>query len=247
MHFGVRLEDASQCLRVLIGATADGTKELRAILDGYRESAASGKAVLLDVKPRGRSEPKRAVGDGALGFWNAWPQVFGHTKGPRCWEHKTVNVLHTLPKSQQPTATAALPDIWMAAHRHEAEQAFDRFQPNWAAKYPQAAAGRNKDRDALRRFYEFPAEHWVHIRTTHPIESTCATVRLRTHKTRGGVSRDNMQSMVCMLGKRAERGWRTLKGAERWAEVVAGGQCNDGVREEDTKKIAAYTLARHNI
>lgn len=239
VHFGVRLEDASQCMLVLIGATADGTKELLAILDGYRESAASWKEVLLDVKTRGMSEPKLAVGDGALGFWNALPQVFGHTKGQRCWVHKTVNVLHKLPKSQQPKAKAALHDIWMAAHRHEAEQAFDRFQTNWAAKYPKAAACLNKDRDAVLRFYEFPAEHWVHIRTTNPIESTCATVRLRTHKTRGCVSRDNMLSMVFMLGKSAERGWRTLKGAERLAEVVAGVQFKDGVREEDTKKIAA--------
>lgn len=239
VHFGVRLEDASQCMLVVIGATADGKKELVAIGDGYRESEASWKEVLLDLKARGlKMDPKLAIGDGALGFWKALPQVFGHTRGQRCWVHKTANVLNKLPKSQQPKAKAALQEIWMAASREQAHRAFDRFIVHHEAKYPKAAASLVKDREALLAFYDFPAEHWVHIRTTNPIESTFATVRLRTAKTRGCVSRQSMLSMVFMLAKSAERGWRKLKGAERLAEVIAGVQFKNGV-PEDSKKIAA--------
>jgi transposase-like protein len=239
VHFGVCLEDASQCMRVVIGATADGKKELVAIGDGYRESEASWKEVLLDLKARGlQIDPKLAIGDGALGFWKALPQVFGHTQGQRCWVHKTANVLNKLPKSQQPKAKAALQEIWMAASREEAHRAFDSLIVNHEAKYPKAAASLVKDREALLAFYDFPAEHWVHIRTTNPIESTFATVRLRTAKTRGCVSRQSMLSMVFMLAKSAERGWRKLKGAERLAEVIAGVQFKNGV-PEDSKKIAA--------
>jgi putative transposase len=188
---------------------------------------------LLDLKARGlKVDPKLAVGDGALGIWKALPQVFGHTQGQRCWVHKTANVLNKLPKSQQPKAKAALQEIWMAASREEAHRAFDRFIVNHEAKYPKAAACLVKDRDALLAFYDFPAEYWVHIRTTNPIESTFATVRLRTAKTRGCVSRQSM------LAKSAERGWRKLKGAERLADVVAGVQFKNGV-PEDSKKIAA--------
>jgi putative transposase len=239
VHFGVRLEYANQCMLVVIGATADGKMELVAIGDGYRESEASWKEVLLDLKARGlKIDPKLALGDGALGFWKALPQVFGHTRGQRCWVHKTANVLNKLPKSQQPKAKAALQEIWMAASREQAHQAFDSFIVNHEAKYPKAAASLVKDREALLVFYDFPAEHWVHIRTINPIESTFATVRLRTAKTRGCVSRQSMLSMVFMLAKSAERGWRKLKGAERLAEVIAGVQFKNGVPEE-SKKIAA--------
>lgn len=239
VHFGVRLEDASQCMLVIIGATAEGKKELVAIGDGYRESEASWKEVLLDLKVRGlKMDPKLAIGDGALGFWKALPQVFGHTRGQRCWVHKTANVLNKLPKSQQPRAKAALQDIWMAASREDAHRAFDSFIVNHEAKYPKAVQTLVKDRDALLAFYDFPAEHWVHIRTSNPIESTFATVRLRTAKTRGCVSRQSMLAMVFMLAKSAERGWRKLKGAQRLAEVIAGVEFKDGV-PEDTRKIAA--------
>jgi putative transposase len=231
VHFGVRLEDASQCMPVVMGTTADGKKELLAIDDGYRESEASWRGVLLDLKARGlKVDPKLAVGDGALGFWKALPQVFGHTQGQRCWAHKTANVLNKLPKSGQPKAKAALQEIWMAASREEAHRAFDRFIVNHEAKYPKAAACLVKDREALLAFYDFPTEHWVHIRTTNPIESTFATVRLRTAKTRGYVSRQGMLAMVFMLAK--------LKGAERLADVVAGVQFKNGV-PEDSKKIGA--------
>lgn len=239
VHFGVRLEDASQCMLVVIGATAEGKKELVAIGDGYRESEASWKEVLLDLKARGlKVDPKLAIGDGALGFWKALPQVFGHTRGQRCWVHKTANVLNKLPRSQQPKAKAALQDIWMAASREDAHMAFDSFVVNYETKYPKAAETLVKDRDALLAFYDFPAEHWVHIRTSNPIESTFATVRLRTAKTRGCVSRQSMLAMVFMLAKSAERGWRKLKGAQRLAEVIAGVEFKDGV-PEDAKKIAA--------
>lgn len=239
VHFGVRLDDASQCMLVVIGATAEGKKELVAIGDGYRESEASWKEVLLDLKARGlKVDPKLAIGDGALGFWKALPQVFGHTRGQRCWVHKTANVLNKLPKSQQPKAKAALQDIWMAASREDAHRAFDSFIVNYEAKYPKAVQTLVKDRDAMLAFYDFPAEHWVHIRTSNPIESTFATVRLRTAKTRGCVSRQSMLAMVFMLAKSAERGWRKLKGAQRLAEVIAGVEFKDGV-PEDAKKIAA--------
>ena len=164
--------------------------------------------------------------------------MFGHTQGQRCWVHKTANVLNKLPKSQQPKAKAALQEIWMAASREEAQRAFDHFIVNHEAKYPKAVACLVKDREALTAFYDFPAEHWVHIRTTNPIESTFATVRLRTAKTRGCVSRGNMLAMVFMLAKSAERGWRRLKGAERLAELIAGVQFKNGV-PENSKEIAA--------
>ena len=239
VHFVVRLEDASQCLLVVIGATAEGRKELLAIGDGYRESEASWKEVLLDLKARGlKVDPRLAIGDGALGFWKALPQVFGHTQGQRCWVHKTANVLNKLPKSQQPKAKAALQEIWMAASREEAQRAFDHFIVNHEAKYPKAVACLVKDREALTAFYDFPAEHWVHIRTTNPIESTFATVRLRTAKTRGCVSRASILAMVFMLAKSAERGWRKLKGAQRLAELIAGVQFKNGV-PENSREIAA--------
>lgn len=239
VHFGVRMEDASQCILVIIGATADGKKELVALHDGYRESEASWKEILLELKSRGlQHEPKLAIGDGALGFWKALPQVFGHTAMQRCWVHKTANVLNKLPKSMQPKAKSALHEIWMAPSREEAEKAFDQFGEQFGAKYPKAADNLSKDREALLAFYDFPAEHWVHIRTTNPIESTFATVRLRTDKTRGCVSREGILAMVFMLAKSAERGWRKLKGAERLAEVISGVQFKDGVREA-IEKIAA--------
>ncbi|CAI8860086.1 transposase [Methylocaldum szegediense] len=216
IHFGVRLEDAAQCILVVIGATADGKKELLALADGYRESEPSWREVLLDLKARGLTlDPHLAIGDGALGFWKALPQVYGTTRGQRCWVHKTANVLNKLPKSQQPKAKAALHEIWMAATRQEAENAFDHFVEVYRPKYLKAVACLEKDRDALLAFYAFPAEHWIHLRTTNPIESTFATVRLRTAKTRGCVSRRSILAMVFMLVKSAERHWRKLNGVPR--------------------------------
>lgn len=239
VHFGVRLEDASQCILVIIGATADGKKELLAMLDGYRESAESWKELLLDLKQRGLSiAPKLAVGDGALGFWKALPQVFGSTRAQRCWVHKTANVLNQLPKGQQAKAKAALHEIWMAESRAAAEQAFDRFMTTYEVKYAKAAECLAKDREILLTFYDFPAEHWIHIRTTNPIESTFATVRLRTAKTRGCVSRAGILAMVFKLTKSAEQRWRKLKGSARLAQVIKGVRFKDGLQEE-AQRIAA--------
>lgn len=240
VHFGVRLEDASQCILVVIGATVDGKKELLAMLDGYRESSESWKELLLDLKQRGLTvDPKVAIGDGALGFWKALPQVFGTTREQRCWVHKTANVLNKLPKGQQAKAKAALHEIWMAESRATAEQAFDHFQTTYEAKYAKAAECLAKDRQALLTFYDFPAEHWAHIRTTNPIESTFATVRLRTAKTRGCVSRAGILAMVFKLTKSAEQKWRKLKGHARLAQVVQGVRFKDGLQEEETQRIAA--------
>jgi transposase-like protein len=239
IHFGVRMEDAAQCILVVIGATAEGKKELVALADGYRESEASWRELLLGLKARGlKIDPEVAVGDGALGFWKALPQVFGTTRAQRCWVHKTANILNKLPKSQQAKAKAALQEIWMAATRKEAEQAFAHFLSVYRSKYPKAADCLNKDRDALLTFYDFPAEHWIHLRTTNPIESTFATVRLRTAKTRGCVSRDSILAMVFMLVKSAERHWRRLNGISRLAQVIEGVVFRDGV-QDNIEKIAA--------
>jgi transposase-like protein len=240
VHFGVRLEDASQCILVVIGATVDGKKELLAMLDGYRESAESWKELLLDLKQRGLTvDPKVAVGDGALGFWKALPQVFGSTREQRCWVHKTANVLNKLPKSQQAKAKADLHEIWMAESRADGEQAFDHFLSTYEAKYPKATECLAKDRQPLLTFFDFPAEHWTHLRTTNPIESTFATVRLRTAKTRGCVSRAGILAMVFKLMKSAEQRWRKLKGAARLAQVLKGVRFKDGLQEEEAQRIAA--------
>jgi len=239
VHFGVRMEDASQCILVVIGATSEGKKELLAMTDGYRESAESWKELLLDLKQRGLAiDPKVAVGDGALGFWKALPQVFGSTGEQRCWVHKTANVLNKLPKGQQAKAKAGLHEIWMAESRTAAEQAFDHFLSTYEAKYPKATECLAKDRKPLLTFYDFPAEHWVHIRTTNPIESTFATVRLRTAKTRGCVSRAGILAMVFKLTKSAEQRWRRLKGRARLAQVIEGVSFKDGLQEE-AQRIAA--------
>lgn len=239
IHFGIRLEDAAQCILVVVGATPEGRKELLALSDGYRESEQSWREVLLDLRSRGLEiDPHLATGDGALGFWKALPQVFGTTVGQRCWVHKTANVLNKLPKHQQPKAKSALHEIWMAATRQDAEHAFDHFLTVYRPKYPKVSECLEKDRESLLAFYDFPAEHWIHIRTTNPIESTFATVRLRTDKTRGCVSRDSILAMVFKLVKTAEQRWLKLRGTERLADVIQGVSFKDGVRE-DQEKLAA--------
>jgi len=239
LHFGVRLEEAAQCIWVVMGATPEGKKELVALSDGYRESEDSWREPLLELKSRGlKMDPHLAIGDGALGFWKALPQVFGTTLRQRCWVHKTANVLNKLPKGQQPRAKAALHEIWMAATRQAAETVFDHFLKVYRPKYPKAVECLAKDREALLAFYAFPAEHWIHLRTTNPIESTFATVRLRTAKTRGCVSRESILGLVFMLVKSAERHWRKLNGIPRLAQVIEGVVFKDGVRE-DAEKVAA--------
>lgn len=239
IYFGVRLEDARQCLLIVIGATKEGRKELLGLTDGYRESEASWKELLLDLKERGLTvEPKLAIGDGALGFWKALPQVFGSTRAQRCWKHKTANVLNNLPKGLQGKAKAELNDIWMAESRAAAEQAFDNFLRSYEAKYPKASACLHKDRAALLTFYDFPALHWQHIRTTNPVESTFATVRLRTSKTRGCVSRGGLLAMVFKLTKVAEQRWFKLKGSEFLVPVTQAVRFKDGI-QVNTRQVAA--------
>jgi putative transposase len=233
VHFNIRLEEDRQCILVLMGATADGRKELIAIADGYRESEQSWKALLLDVKARGLVvDPKLATGDGALGFWKAIGQVFPTCREQRCWVHKTANVLDKLPKRLQPEAKEKLHQIWMAATRADAEQAFDLFLATYQAKYPKATECLAKDRTVLLTFYEFPAEHWIHLRTTNPIESTFATVRLRHRRTKGNGSRVACLTMVFKLMQSASKKWRLLNGSQLLPEVIQGVQFIDGIKPQ---------------
>jgi transposase-like protein len=218
---------------VLMGATREGTKELIAITDGYRESEQSWRELLLDVRARGLAmDPELAVGDGGLGFWGAVRKVFPKTREQRCWVHKTMNVLNKLPKGVQPKAKGMLHDIWMAETTSSADQAFDLFVATFQAKFPAATACLEKDRDVLLTFYDFPAEHWIHIRTTNPVESTFATVRLRTRKTKGAGSRLACLTMVFKLAMAAQKTWRALNGCQLIADVIDGVPFVDGVRKE---------------
>ena len=229
VHFNIRLEEDRQCILVLIGATADGKKELIAVVDGFRESEQSLKGLLLDVKGRGLVlAPKLAIGDGALGFWKALKQVYPKTREQRCWVHKTANVLDNLPKRLQPEAKGKLHEIWMADTRERAHQAFDLFLRTYEAKYPKAVECLKKDREALLAFYDFPAEHWGHLRTTNPIESTFATVRLRTTRTKGSGSRLACLTMVYKLMQSAAKRWRLLNGSHFLVEVLKGTLFTDG-------------------
>jgi len=233
IHFNVRLEEGRQCILIVLGATPEGKKELVAVQDGLRESEQSWRELLLDLRARGLAElPKLAVGDGALGFWAALRKVFGETREQRCWVHKTANVLNDLPKGKQGKAKGMLHDIWMAETKAEAERAFDLFLETYRAKYPKAAECLAKDREVLLTFYDFPAEHWMHLRTTNPIESTFATVRLRTARTKGCGSRIATLTMVFRLTQCAEQHWRALNGSELLQDVIRGVQFVDGLRKD---------------
>jgi putative transposase len=232
VHFNIRLGEKERlCVLVLLGATADGTKELIAIQEGYRESEQSWKTLLLDCKERGLAiAPELATADGALGFWKALPKVWPTTRGQRCWVHKTANVLDKLPKGQQPQAKKMICDIYMSPTKAEADKAFDLFLKSWEAKYPKATECLSKDRETLMAFYDFPAEHWMHIRTTNPIESTFATVRLRTNKTKGCGTRTACETMVFKLMESASKGWRKLNGALLIPEILQGMKFVDGIK-----------------
>jgi transposase-like protein len=231
IHFNVRLTDDRPCVLVLMGALADGTKELIAMTDGQRESEQSWLELLLDAKSRGLIEaPMLATGDGALGFWKALTQVYPSTRHQRCWVHKTSNILNNLPKSQQPSAKAILHEIWMSDTKDNAIKAFDRFIATYQGKYLKAAECLAKDREALLAFYDFPAEHWQHVRTSNPIESTFATVRLRTRKTKGAGSRAACLAMAFKLVESAQKSWRKLNASVLLAEVIAGVIFKDGVK-----------------
>ena len=232
IYFNVRGEDARQCLLVVIGVDELGRKELLAVKDGYRESKQSWREVLLDLKARRFTPPSLATGDGALGFWAALGELYPTTRTQRCWVHKTANVLNKLPKGLQAKAKQGLQAIWMAESRAAASLAFDRFIHTYEDKYPKATACLASDRDALLTFYDFPAAHWQSIRTTNPIESTFATVRLRTARTRGCVSRTSLLTMVFKLGLCAEQNWRRMRGFHHLADVIENVKFIDGVKEE---------------
>jgi len=233
IYFNIRLEADRQCVLVVMGATETGKKELIAVQDGFRENEQSWTELLLDLKARGLDTgPKLAVGDGALGFWQALRKVYGESREQRCWVHKTGNVLNKLPKGKQAKAKSMLHDIWMASTREDANKAFDLFVESYQAKYPKAVKCLTEDRDALLAFYDFPAEQWMHIRTTNPIESTFATVRLRTKRTKGSGSRAACLAMVFKLTMCAERTWRALNGSTLLPDVIRGAAFVDGIKEE---------------
>ena len=230
IHVQARLEDAAQCLLVIIGATPEGKKELVGLIDGVRESTQSWRELLLDLKRRGLTMgPELAVADGALGFWQAIEEVWPKTRGQRCWVHKTANVLNKLPKSQQPKAKRALHEIWMAATRNDAEAAFDAFVETYAVKYDKAVDCLSKDRTKLLAFYDFPAEHWKHLRTSNPIESSFATVRHRTVRAKGCLSNKTALAMIFKLAQAAEKSWRRLDGHNQLPKVIQGVEFVDGI------------------
>jgi len=230
IYVQARLEDEAQCLLVIIGATPEGKKELVGLADGLRESAHSWRDLLLDLKRRGLSSgPRLAVGDGALGFWKALDEVWPTTRAQRCWVHKTANVLNKLPNSLHTKAKGALHNIWMAETRKDAEAALDVFIETYSRKYEKAAECVAKDRDALLAFYDFPAEHWKHLRTTNPIESAFATVRHRTTRSKGCLSNKTALAMIFKLAQAAEKSWRRLNGYSLLPKVILGVKFNDGI------------------
>jgi putative transposase len=236
IYCNVRMDDR-QCLLVIIGATENGHKELVALEGGFRESEQSWIEVLVDIKRRGlQTSPELAIGDGSLGFWKALSKVYDTTRWQRCWVHKTANILNKLPKSLQAKAKQRLHQIWMADNKAEAEKNFDAFIQTYEAKYPKATDCLRKDRDVLLTFYDFPAEHWRHIRTTNPIESTFATVRLRTAKVRSCFSASTILTMAFQLCRCAQKKWIKLHHPERLGEVIRGIKFVNGIIE---KRIAA--------
>jgi len=237
VNVSVRLgEDDRLCLLVVIGVREDGCKELLAIEDGYRESGDSWAAVLRDLRERGMNEPKLVSGDGALGAWAALREVFPHAEEQRCWVHKTANVLDSLPKRLQPRAKSLLHEMAEAPSRADARKALERFRAEFDAKYPKALSKLDKDWEALTAFFDFPAEHWRHLRTTNPIESSFATVKLRTRVTKGAGSKKAALAMAYKLLDAAQERWRRFNGHELVAEVLDGVKFKDGIRlsEDDT-------------
>jgi len=243
IHLKVRLEQDKVCLLVMIGVRADGTKELIALDDGHRESTESWADLLRSCKRRGMAAPVLAVGDGALGFWAAVRGVFPETAEQRCWFHKIANVLNCLPKSAHPGAKAALAEIWNAEDREHAEKAVKSFAADYGAKWPKAVAKITDDLDVLLAFYNFPAEHWVHLRTTNPIESTFATVRLRTRVTKGPGSRAAGVAMAFKLIEAAQARWRAVNAPHLVAVVRAGATFEKGTLVERPEDQPAPTPA----
>lgn len=230
IFFNVRLDDERSCILVIIGADAEGNKELITVSDGYRESKIAWKELLLDLRRRNLSiDPKLVIGDGALGFWAASREVYGEdTREQRCWVHKTANILDKMPKSVQGKAKSMIHDMYMAETKKDALNSYDHFVASFEDKYPRAVECLQKDKEQLFTFYDFPAVHWQHIRTTNPVESTFATIRLRTKKTRGCGSRIATLTMVFKLAEEAQKGWRKLRGYKMIPHVLNGEEFIDG-------------------
>ena len=240
IYFQARMEDQSQCMLVIIGATPEGRKELLGFTSGYRESAQSWAELLIDLKARGLAHPPLlATGDGALGFWSALGKVFPTTRQQRCWVHKTANILNDMPKAMQTKVKVDLHNIWMAESRLEAEKALSLFLRKYQAKYPKAADRLTRDKDELLAFYDFPAEHWTHIRTTNPIESTFATVRHRTKRSKGCLSMKTMELMVFKVIKEAEKTWLRLRGKNLLPKLITGVKFNDGIEQLNQNNLSA--------
>jgi transposase-like protein len=242
IHFNVRLEDTEnkrQCILVIIGARADGTKELVAVNDGYRESKLSWMELLSSLKERGLSQgPKLAIGDGALGFWAALREAYPDCGEQRCWVHKTANILDKMPKSVQPRAKERVHDIYLAPTKEQALVAYNSFLTLYGKKFPEACECLSKDKEVLFAFYNFPAEHWIHIRTTNPIESTFATVRLRTEKTKGCGTRLATLVMVFKLVLETKKTWKKIKGYRLIPKVLEGVTFIDGELQDETEQVA---------
>jgi len=239
VYSGLRAEQTKLCALVIIGVNERGEKHFLAIDDGVRESTQSWREVLLNLKSRGLNVPKLAIGDGAMGFWAALDEVLPETRQQRCWMHKTMNVLNCLPKSSQPKAKQALHNIWQAETRADAEKAFDLFIVTYDAKYPKATLCLQKDREELMAFYNFPAQHWQSIRTSNPIESTFGTIRHRTKRSKGCLSRDGMLHMMFKLGMCAQENWRRLRGFNYLGQVITGVKFRDGIEVKTVDQAVA--------
>lgn len=239
IHSGVRAGDAKLCALTIIGVDELGNKQLLAIEDGHREWTQSWREVLLKLQARGMNAPELATGDGALGFWAAMDEIYPDTKHQRCWVHKTANVLNKLPKSAQPKAKEALHEIWMAETHEGAEAALDLFVETYEAKYPGTVQCLLKDQDALLSFYDFPAKHWKSIRSTNPIESCFATIRHRTRRSKGCLSRTGMLHMMFKLGQCAQKRWHRLRGFDQLAKVIEGVKFKDGIEVTQADQVAA--------
>jgi len=239
VYSGLRAEQAKLCALVVIGVNERGEKQFLAIEDGVRESTQSWREVLLKLKSRGMNVPQLAIGDGAMGFWAALAEVYPESRQQRCWMHKTMNVLNCLPKSLQPKAKQALHEIWQANTREDAEKAFDLFLKTYEPKYPKAALCLEKDRDELMAFYDFPAQHWQSIRTSNPIESTFGTIRHRTKRSKGCLTRDGMLHMMFKLGQCAQKNWRRQRGFNYLAKVISRVKFRDGIEVTESNQVAA--------
>ena len=239
VYSGLRAEQTKLCSLVVIGVNERGQKRFLAIEDGVRESTQSWREVLLKLKRRGMNVPALAIGDGAMGFWAALEEVYPESRQQRCWMHKTLNILNCLPKSVQPKAKQALHEIWQAESKVDAEKAFDLFVETYEVKYPKAAQCLQKDHEELLAFYDFPAQHWQSIRTSNPIESTFGTIRHRTKRSKGCLTRDGMLHMMFKLGQCAQKKWIRLRGFDYLAKVLTGIKFKDGIEVKAVDQAAA--------